>query len=89
MQRMSQLALLEDLNDSGGKIDGELTHTGFAHPNLQRGHPEMLHMIKREFCCYSVWQCEGASVADTLYSTSSTIGPQAYEEGDRGECSFG
>jgi hypothetical protein len=48
MQRMSQLALLEDLNDSGGRIEGELTHTGFSHPNLQRGHPEMLHMIKRE-----------------------------------------
>lgn len=48
MQRMSQLALLEDLNDSGGRIEGELTHTGFSHANLQRGHPEMLHMIKRK-----------------------------------------
>lgn len=46
---MSQLALLEDLNDSGGRVDGELTHTGFSHPHLQRGHPEMLHMIKREY----------------------------------------
>ena len=48
MIRMSQLALLDDLNDSGGTVDGELTHTGFTHPHLQRGHPEMLHMIKRE-----------------------------------------
>lgn len=48
MHRMSQLALLEDLNDSGGRVEGELTHTGFSHPHLQRGHPEMLHMIKRE-----------------------------------------
>jgi hypothetical protein len=48
MARMSQLALLEDLNDSGGRIDGELTHTGFSHPHLQRGHPELLHKIKRE-----------------------------------------
>jgi len=49
MLRMTQLALLEDLNDSGGKVDGELTHTGFTHPHLQRGHPEMLHMIKRTY----------------------------------------
>lgn len=48
MVRMSQLALLEDLNDSGGRIEGELTHTGFSHPHLQRGHPELLHKIKRE-----------------------------------------
>lgn len=48
MSRMSQLALLEDLNDSGSRIDGELTHTGFSHPNLQRGRPELLHLIKRE-----------------------------------------
>lgn len=50
---MSQLALLEDLNDSGSKVDGELCHTGFSHPHLQRGHPEMLHMIKRKFLCAS------------------------------------
>ena len=46
MVRMSQLALLEDLSDSGGRVEGELTHTGFSHPSLQRGHPELLYLLK-------------------------------------------
>lgn len=54
---MSQLALLEDLNDSGGRVDGELTHTGFSHPCLQRGHPELLHKIKRK-CLTTLWKYE-------------------------------
>jgi hypothetical protein len=49
MVRMSQLALLEDLNDSGGRVDGELTHTGFSHPHLQKDRAELLHLIKRRF----------------------------------------
>ena len=48
MVRMSQLALLEDLNESGGRVDGELTHTGFSHPHLQKDKAELLHLIKRE-----------------------------------------